>query len=90
MMIATHRVWAGWESAVSICSAMLPVSPARSLTSSALISGDTNPEIPTTNSSKGTKNRNKRNAIALPATVPLMWRSRSKMPMPSRTRGLSS
>ncbi len=73
---AAHRVLPGWSNAERICSARAPLTPASSATSSASTQLARNPATPTTNTSSGTKNKNKRNASALPTTVPAISRSR--------------
>ena len=55
---------------MSIWTAIVPLSPAASLMSSASTHRARNPSAPTTNSVSGTKNRNNRNASALPTIVP--------------------
>src|SRR5215211_3114866 len=68
--VAIQRVLFGWVSAVLICAASVPVTPVASLTSSGSVHAARNPNSPTTNSSSGTKNRNKQKARALPTIVP--------------------
>ena len=62
---------------------------APSLTESASTHVATNPARPTTNRSSGTKNRNIRNATALPRTAPADSRSRWWISRPRSTRGRS-
>jgi hypothetical protein len=74
--MANQRELSGCESAVSICEARLPVTPACSLTSSASTQDEMMPRSPTTKSRRGTKNRKSRRATAAPTTVPADSRSR--------------
>ena len=73
--VAIQRVLFGWLRAVLICDARLPVMPASSISSSPTID-ERNPKTPTAKSNRGTKNRNRRKAMALPTTVPALSRSR--------------
>ena len=74
--VAIQRVLVGCVSAVLICSASVPVTPAASLTSSGPVHEARKPNRPTTANSSGTKNRNSRKARALPTIVPADSRSR--------------
>ncbi len=75
-MTAIQRVEFGCCKAVLICSAIVPVMPASS-TLLAVTNSAKKPSTPTTNSRSGTKNRNSRNAMALPTTLPAASLSRS-------------
>src|SRR5580704_10470118 len=73
---AIHRVNPGWLKAALISAPRLPYTPVVRLTERALTNPEANPAMPTARSSNGTKNRNRRNAIALPKTDPADSRSR--------------
>jgi hypothetical protein len=73
---AIHRVDPGWWKASLISAPRLPYIPEFLLTVLTLTKPAASPAIPTTSSRSGAKNRNMRNAIALPMTDPADSRSR--------------
>ena len=77
--VASAISWAvrDWSCADRTCSASCPRMLPALLIDSASNWPDTRPVRPTQNRMNGTKNRNRRNAIALPSTDPADTRSRS-------------